>query len=49
MSKPEIWQAYYEDAEKYKRLGKARSKADPNGTFTPNPFAVTAVSDGSKL
>ncbi|KAF4962454.1 hypothetical protein FSARC_9483 [Fusarium sarcochroum] len=49
MSKPEVWQAYYEDAEKYKRLGKARGKADPNGTFTPNPFAVTAVNDGSKL
>ncbi|WZH49828.1 6-hydroxy-D-nicotine oxidase [Fusarium acuminatum] len=50
MSKPEIWQAYYEDADKYKRLGKARAKADPNGTFTANPFAVTAVRDGpSKL
>ncbi|KAF4338111.1 6-hydroxy-D-nicotine oxidase [Fusarium beomiforme] len=49
MSKPEIWQAYYEDADKYKRLGKARAKADPNGTFTANPFAVAAVSDGTKL
>ncbi|EXM16965.1 hypothetical protein V3481_015782 [Fusarium oxysporum f. sp. vasinfectum] len=48
MSKPEIWQAYYEDADKYKRLGKARAKADPNGTFTANPFAVTAVRDGTK-
>ncbi|KAF4450408.1 hypothetical protein F53441_6407 [Fusarium austroafricanum] len=50
MSKPEIWKAYYEDEAKYKRLGKARAKADPNGTFTANPFAVTAVKDdGSKL
>ncbi|KAG5751137.1 hypothetical protein H9Q70_006231 [Fusarium xylarioides] len=48
MSKPEIWQAYYEDADKYKRLGKARAKADPNGTFTANPFAVAAVRDGGK-
>ncbi|KAF5624524.1 6-hydroxy-D-nicotine oxidase [Fusarium sp. NRRL 52700] len=48
MSKPEIWQAYYEDADKYKRLGKARAKADPNGTFTANPFAVAAVRDGTK-
>ncbi|KAF5235174.1 hypothetical protein FAUST_7248 [Fusarium austroamericanum] len=49
MSKPEIWQAYYEDADKYKRLGKTRARADPDGTFTANPFAVTAVKDGAKL
>ncbi|KAG8672707.1 hypothetical protein FPOAC1_005990 [Fusarium poae] len=49
MSKPEIWQAYYEDAEKYKRLGKTRARADPDGTFTANPFAVAAVNDGAKL
>ncbi|KAH7190195.1 uncharacterized protein BKA55DRAFT_598021 [Fusarium redolens] len=48
MSKPEIWQAYYEDADKYKRLGKARAKADPNRTFTANPFAVAAVRDATK-
>ncbi|KAK1977023.1 FAD binding domain-containing protein [Colletotrichum cereale] len=38
-----IWQYYYEDEEKYKRIGRARAKADPNGTFTANPFAVTAA------
>ncbi|KAF5659586.1 6-hydroxy-D-nicotine oxidase [Fusarium heterosporum] len=47
MSKSEIWQAYYEDADKYERLGKARGKADPDGTFTANPFAVTAIKDGT--
>lgn len=45
MSKPEVWQTYYEDADKYKRLGKARAKADPNGTFTANPFAVAVVTE----
>jgi len=34
------WQYYYEDEGKYERLQKARLKADPDGTFTPNPFAV---------
>lgn len=43
MSKPEVWKAYYEDEGKYQRLGKARGKNDPNGTFTANPFAVTAL------
>ncbi|GKT40606.1 berberine bridge enzyme-like 26 [Colletotrichum spaethianum] len=38
-----VWQYYYEDEEKYKRIGRARAKADPNGTFTANPFAVTAA------
>jgi len=38
-----VWQWYYEDEEKYKRIGRARAKADPNGTFTANPFAVTAA------
>ena len=43
MRKPEIWRAYYEDADKYQRLGRARAKADPNNTFTPNVFSVEAV------
>lgn len=43
MSKPEVWKAYYETEEKYQKLGKARGSADPNGTFTANPFAVTAI------
>lgn len=43
MSKPEVWQAYYETEEKYQTLGKARGTADPNGTFTANAFAVTAI------
>ncbi|KDN61374.1 putative FAD binding domain-containing protein [Colletotrichum sublineola] len=38
-----VWQYYYEDEEKYKRIGRARAKADPHGTFTANPFAVTAA------
>ncbi|KAK6209903.1 fad binding domain-containing protein [Colletotrichum tabaci] len=41
-----VWKTYYEDQEKYSRLGKVRARADPNGTFTANPFAVTAA--GSK-
>ena len=40
MGKPEVWKTYYEDEAKYQRLGKARLEADPNGTFTANPFAV---------
>ena len=31
---------YYEDEAKYERLQRARAAADPDGTFTPNPFAV---------
>lgn len=42
-----IWRCYYESEEKYERLGRARAAADPNGIFTANPFAVTAVR-GSK-
>ncbi|CAM1506222.1 Fc.00g058630.m01.CDS01 [Cosmosporella sp. VM-42] len=45
LSKENVWKCYYENADKYRRLGKARGKADPNGTFTANPFAVTAVPD----
>lgn len=40
MGKPEVWKTYYENEGKYQRLGKARLAADPNGTFTANPFAV---------
>ncbi|KAK6206370.1 hypothetical protein LQW54_007824 [Pestalotiopsis sp. IQ-011] len=43
LSKPEIWKTYYEDEAKYKRLGEVRGRADPNGTFTANPFAVKAI------
>ncbi|KAK1623839.1 FAD binding domain-containing protein [Colletotrichum phormii] len=38
-----IWKCYYEDEEKYRRLGKVRAVADPDGTFTANPFAINAV------
>ncbi|TQN67973.1 FAD-linked oxidoreductase, partial [Colletotrichum shisoi] len=41
-----VWKTYYEDEEKYNRLGRVRARADPNGTFTANPFAVAAA--GSK-
>ena len=34
------WKYYYDDQEKYDKLRKARANADPNGTFSPNPFAV---------
>ncbi|KAH7161894.1 hypothetical protein EDB81DRAFT_925708 [Dactylonectria macrodidyma] len=43
MSKPEVWKAYYENEDKYQKLGKARGLADPDGTFTANPFAVAAI------
>ncbi|KAH6901115.1 hypothetical protein BKA70DRAFT_1524780 [Coprinopsis sp. MPI-PUGE-AT-0042] len=33
------WRAYY-DQETYERIRKARKLADPDGTFTPNTFAV---------
>jgi FAD binding domain len=43
------WSYYYEDREKYDRLRKVRSEADPNGVFTPNAFAVArlGVTNGS--
>lgn len=37
------WPAYYEDREKYERIGRQRGLADPHGTFTPNPFNVKAI------
>jgi hypothetical protein len=45
MQKKENWSAYYEDEAKYRRLGRARGKADPEDTFTANPFAVEAIRD----
>ncbi|KAH7147995.1 hypothetical protein DER46DRAFT_671938 [Fusarium sp. MPI-SDFR-AT-0072] len=44
MASPDVWKTYYEDEAKYQRLGKARAAADPNGTFTANPFAVARQS-----
>ncbi|KAG9244444.1 hypothetical protein BJ878DRAFT_69493 [Calycina marina] len=35
-----VWKLYYEDEEKYEKLKEARGKADPEGTFSPNTFAV---------
>ena len=32
--------AYYDNDAAYEKLQAARAKADPDGTFTPNPFAV---------
>lgn len=37
------WPFYYEDQAKYERIGKQRYLADPQRTFTPNPFNVRAV------
>ena len=34
-----VRQCYYEE-DKYEKLQKARAAADPQGTFTPNPFSV---------
>jgi hypothetical protein len=31
---------YYEDEAKYQHLQQVRTKADPDGTFTPNSFSV---------
>ncbi|KAK6362903.1 hypothetical protein TWF730_000355 [Orbilia blumenaviensis] len=43
LSDENVWKCYYEDEEKYKKIGEQRAKADPVGTFTPNPFAVKRV------
>lgn len=37
------WPYYYEDEDKYKKLGRVRGVADPKGTFTANPFAIEAI------
>ena len=34
---------YFEDAEKYERIGRVRAREDPEGVFTPNAFAVKRV------
>ena len=35
-----VWNTYFEDEAKYKRLQEIRRKADPDGVFTPNTFCV---------
>ena len=37
-----VWQ-YYHDPASYQRLRQIRKQADPNATFTPNPFCVEAA------
>ncbi|KAJ9614036.1 hypothetical protein H2200_002172 [Cladophialophora chaetospira] len=37
------WPFYFESRDKYERIGRQRGLADPNGTFTPNPFCVKAA------
>lgn len=37
------WQYYYENRKKYEHIGNVRARADPHGTFTPNPFAVERI------
>ena len=39
-----VWNCYYEDREKYERLGRIRQRADPDGIFTPNTFCVKRLS-----
>ena len=43
------WPFYYENEVKYERIGRQRTLADPNGTFTPNPFNVKAVKYGDNM
>ncbi|KAK2130532.1 hypothetical protein NOF04DRAFT_1342593 [Fusarium oxysporum II5] len=41
-----LWGSYGDwdlGKQEYQKLGKARGKADPNGTFTANLFAVSAI------
>ncbi|MCJ1325604.1 hypothetical protein MMC10_002267 [Thelotrema lepadinum] len=38
-----VWQCYYEDKEKYERIGRVRGREDPDGVFTPNTFAVKRI------
>ena len=35
-----VWDRYFEDEEKYRRLQQTRQNADPDGVFTPNTFCV---------
>lgn len=39
----DVWQYYYDDQDKYERIGLQRAEADPIGTFTANPFNVACV------
>ena len=41
------WPFYFESRDKYEKIGKQRFLADPDGTFTPNPFCVKAVKEPS--
>ncbi|KAJ7614395.1 hypothetical protein FB45DRAFT_758560 [Roridomyces roridus] len=41
-----VWHTYYEDRRKYERLMRARSRADPHRTFTPNTFCVKRAEVG---
>lgn len=43
LGKEEVWRCYFDSEEQYQRIGVARGKADPHGTFTANPFAVKAI------
>ncbi|KAH7146852.1 hypothetical protein B0J13DRAFT_664531 [Dactylonectria estremocensis] len=43
LGKQEVWKRYSEDADKYQKLGRTRGKANSNGSFTANPFAVSAI------
>lgn len=43
-----VWPYYYESPEMYKRLQGIRDKADPCGTFTPNPFCVSRSTSASR-
>ncbi|KAJ1337828.1 FAD-binding protein [Microdochium nivale] len=43
LSDEKVWSKYYGSREVYERIGRARGRADPNGTFTPNPFSVTRI------
>jgi hypothetical protein len=35
-----VWDLYYDDKARYERVKKVRATQDPDGTFTPNSFAV---------
>ena len=35
-----VWQCYYDNEEKYKKLQALRAKYDPDGLYTPNTFCV---------
>jgi hypothetical protein len=41
--------AYYDNEAKYRHLQQVRAKADPDGTFTANPFAVRRASASASM